>query len=401
MTVENAISSTGTSNASSPGVAQGEASPHISASGLSVGSEAAGAPPSSASLDGAGSTVVKPRTIKWYVVHARDYREYNEQLVAFGARLAEKTGGALTIDFVYSHIGAGWRDAAAERDGYARVAAGECDVSQLGVDTLGAKVISLPYIFRNYDHAEAVWRGPIGKKLLESIGTNSDGKLEALAFSYSGGFRALVGSRPVRRVEDVHGAKVMIEEGLSPDGDLLFELGANQADNTAENTPAAPRHLGDTVKRVSNLLATGGIELFSVEINGLAYAEQSGPISHTPLYISLTNHTMYATSIVANRQFLDSLEPGLRSVLIEETRKFAVAERQLSALLAARNLDAFEKLEGRTVVPVSEASRRAFAEAARPVLRKDASLTALIKEIHATGEIPLLASPAASAVSSA
>ncbi len=387
MTEDHANSDSGTSTASTPGGVE------EAAARLSVGAAAAGAGPHSASRDGAASPVAKTRTIKWYVVHARDYKEYNDQLRAFGASLAEKTHGALEIDFVYSHIGAGWRDAAAERDGYARVVAGECDVSQLGVDTLGAKVISLPYIFRNYDHAEAVWRGPIGKKLLEGIATYSEHKLEALAFSYSGGFRALVGSRPVQRVEDVNGAKVMIDEGLSPDGDLLFELGAVSAFESGERPPES-RHLGDTVKHVSDLLASGGIELFSVEINGLAYAEQSGPIRHAPLYISLTNHTMYATSIVANRAFLDSLDPDLRAILIEETRKFAVAERQLSALLAARNLDAFEKLPGRTVVPVSEASRRAFSEAARPVLRKDASLVAQIKEIHAAGEIPLLATSA-------
>jgi len=100
---------------------------------------------------------------------------------------------------------------------------------------------------------------------------------------------------------------------------------------------------------------------------------------------------------VANRDFLESLEPALRQVLAEETRKFAVAERQLSALLAVRNLDAFEKVPGRTVVPVSEASRRAFRDAARVVLRKYPAMAELIKEIHAAGEIPLLATAATAA----
>lgn len=383
MTVDHASSVPSSSIASTPAGVEGEARSSAS--------------PHPATPGGADASAVKPRTIKWYVVHARDYKEYNEQLVAFGARLAEKTNGALQVEFVYSTIGGGWRDIAAERDGYARVMSGEYDVSQLGVDTLGAKVITLPYIFRSYDHAEAVWRGPIGKKMLDGIAKYTDHKLEALAFSYSGGYRALVGSRPVQRVEDVKGAKVLVEEGLSPDGELLLELGANPAVANTESAPVADRHLGETVRRVSDLLSTGRLELFSVEINGLAYAEQFAPINHGPLYISLTDHTMYATSIVANRDFLESLEPALRQVLAEETRKFAVAERQLSALLAVRNLDAFEKVPGRTVVPVSEASRRAFRDAARVVLRKYPAMAELIKEIHAAGEIPLLATAATAA----
>ena len=60
-------------------------------------------------------------------------------------------------------------------------------------------------------------------------------------------------------------------------------------------------------------------------------------------------------------------------------------------------LDAFEKVPGRTVVPVSEASRRAFRDAARVVLRKYPAMAELIKEIHAAGEIPLLATAATAA----
>lgn len=333
--------------------------------------------------------------MRWYVVHARDYREYNEQLVAFGARLEALTGGALKVEFVYSRAGSGWRDSEAERDGYERVTAGEFDVSQLGVDTLGAKVINQPYVFRDYNHAEAIWRGPVGAKLMERIAEQSDNRLEAMAFSYSGGFRALVGTRPVRSAEDVKGAKVLFEDGLSPDLDLLVELGAVPAGQSPDENPVISRHLGETTRRISGLLAEGSVELFSVEINGLAYAEQSAPITHAPLFVSLTNHTMYATSIVANRAFLDSLDPELRRVLVEETRRFAVAERQLSALLAARNLDMFARVHGRTIVTVPEAALGPFREAGWATLRRHPTFAPMIKEIHAAGEIPLLTGAAA------
>jgi len=257
-------------------------------------------------------------------------------------------------------------------------------------------MIGYPYVFRSYDHAEAVWRGPVGKKILQTITTNSRNQIEALAFSYSGGFRALVGSKPVHSAADVCGAKVLTEQGLSPDTEFLTALGGIPAVENSESAPALSGDFAQATRHLSQLLADRRIELFSVEINGLAYAEQSAPIDHAPLYLSVTDHTMYVTSIVANRSFLDSLEPALRKLLLEETRWFAVAERQLSARLAVRNLEAFSKVFGRAVVELDEAARETFRDAAHAVFtRYPTWLSEAIKDIEDAGSIPLMSAPAA------
>jgi TRAP-type C4-dicarboxylate transport system substrate-binding protein len=340
----------------------------------------------------AATAAVGPRTVKWYVVHARDYEEYDDQLMAFGKQLGERTGGKLQVEFAHSEIGSGWRDRSAEKDGYARVANGESDVSQLGVDTLGAEVILYPQVFRNYDHAEAVWRGPVGQKLLDGISQRSEGKLEALAFSYSGGFRALVGSRAVQSVDDVKGAKIVVNgRGLSPDEELMIEMGAVPSVEANHDYPVDKDRVAATTKRVSAQLASGALDLFSVEINGLAYAQQSGPLDFKPLHVNVLNQSMYATSIVANAKFLASLDPELRAVFVEETRKFAVAERQLSAELAIRNLETFATKYGHKVVAFPPEARAKLLEAGKAVQRKHSQWAEVIKEIEATGEVPLLA----------
>ena len=281
--------------------------------------------------------------MRWFVVHARDYKEYNDQLLSFAQHLIDRTGGALKVEFTYGGIGSGWRDRAVELNGYEQVLAGKFDMSQVGADTLGAGVVTLPEVLRNDDHAEAVWRGPVGQKLLAGISKRSKGKLEALAFSYSGGFRALVGTRAIHGEKEIAGANVLVHgEALAPDEQFLVELGATASHTDAEEFPDDRQQIGNTVDRIAGTLAFKRTELFSVEINGLAYVEDKyRPLGVEPLYVNLANHSMYATSMVANATFLASLRPDLHQVLVEETRAFALAERRLSAELALKNLGLF------------------------------------------------------------
>lgn len=337
---------------------------------------------------------VEAQKVRWYVVHARDYKEYDDLLKTFVKRVSDRTKGALQIDISYSNVGSGWRDPQAEKNGHERILSGECDVSQLGVDTLGANVLLFPGLFRNYDHAEAVWRGEVGQELKQGIDQRSDGRLATLAFSYSGGYRALVGSRAIESTADVKGAKFFANANghLSPDEELLALLGGVAVPEEAyEDYPVDRAHAAATVKRLSDALASGKMDLFPVEINGLAYAELGNPIAFKPLHVNLTDHSMYATSIVARKEFLNRLKPELRQAFVEETERFALEERQLSARLALANLEVFKNQYGHKVVPLPVQAKEAFAAASRAVRAKHPEWAGLIAKIEAAGEIPLLA----------
>lgn len=71
------------------------------------------------------------------------------------------------------------------------------------------KVFDIPFLFRDFDHAEAVLEGEIGNEMLAELPDNG---LVGLAFGGMG-FRQLTNSvRPVRSAEDVKGLKIRTQQ---------------------------------------------------------------------------------------------------------------------------------------------------------------------------------------------
>ena len=68
-----------------------------------------------------------------------------------------------------------------------------------------AKVLLLPFLFRDYAHARAVLDGPIGQDILGRLPAHG---MVGLAWT-EGGFRDMANSkRPIRRPEDLKGLKL-------------------------------------------------------------------------------------------------------------------------------------------------------------------------------------------------
>ncbi|GLS38588.1 C4-dicarboxylate ABC transporter substrate-binding protein [Mesorhizobium tianshanense] len=71
------------------------------------------------------------------------------------------------------------------------------------------KVFDIPFLFRDFDHAEAVLNGPIGDKTLEGLPSNG---LVGLAFGGMG-FRQLTNNvRAVKEPSDVEGLKIRTQQ---------------------------------------------------------------------------------------------------------------------------------------------------------------------------------------------
>ncbi|RAI01849.1 C4-dicarboxylate ABC transporter substrate-binding protein [Acuticoccus sediminis] len=71
------------------------------------------------------------------------------------------------------------------------------------------KIFDIPFLFRDFDHAEAVLDGPTGGAILEDM---PDKGLVGLAFGGMG-FRELTNSvKPVKTVEDVKGLKIRTQQ---------------------------------------------------------------------------------------------------------------------------------------------------------------------------------------------
>ena len=85
------------------------------------------------------------------------------------------------------------------------------------------KVVSFPFLFKNFEQVDAVLDGPVGREVLDSL---KRAGFKGLCFSENG-FRNLTnGTRPVRTADDAHGLKIRVMESALHK-ELWKTLGAN------------------------------------------------------------------------------------------------------------------------------------------------------------------------------
>lgn len=312
-----------------------------------------------------------PKVVRWIVAHDRGNSFFTDLLNDFAARVEKKSGGSLKIEFIPSKAS----DTGLDRDAYDKVVSGEDDMSQLAAGLAGVPVFDQPGVFRNYAHAEAVFNGPVGKRLLDNVASDSQGRMQGFAFTYSGGYRILVGGAPVRSIDDLKGLRVRRQTSAAR---FMQGLGAKLVDLGPESRE----------KPITGVLS-GAIDLEETEINRLAIVQQDHPELVGKLhYINLTRHRMYVTAIVANEKFLAGLSEENRRMLTDEIQTLAVDERKLSVNLEARNLKALAA-SGATIVDLPASEHARFAAAAKTYMKKFPEMAAKIREIQAVADTQL------------
>ena len=133
---------------------------------------------------------------------------YGASATAMGEELAKRTNGKWTIkQFPANALGG-------EREMVEGLQIGTVDLVATSTGPVGNFVpdtllTDIPFLFRDYAHADAVLDGPIGQQILDQFPKNG---LVALAWGENG-FRNLTNSkRPVRTPEDARGLKVRTME---------------------------------------------------------------------------------------------------------------------------------------------------------------------------------------------
>ena len=331
------------------------------------------------SFSGAGNALADSaetdaRTIRWVVAHDRGSSPFLDLNKDFARRLTEKSGGKLKIEFIKSAA----PESALDEDAYAQVVEGKADMSQLAASGAKVHVFDMPFIFRNYDHAEAVFASPVGKKIVAEVAAASNGKIRGLAFTYSGGYRILVGKIALRSAADFKNARMRSSTSyLVP---FMQELGATPIDAGA---PSRERPIAG--------LVSGDLDLEETEINRLAIVEKEHPDLLKQIgFVNLTRHRMYVTAIVANEKFLASLSKKLRTLLVSEMQELAVAERKLSIDMEGRNLDLLTK-KGLHFVDYPKSELKALMTAGEVIHAQHPEMAGLIQEIRAIKEPARLA----------
>jgi TRAP-type C4-dicarboxylate transport system substrate-binding protein len=289
--------------------------------------------------------------IRWVLAH--DPSVAAEQSARnFAARIEKETGGDIHVQILKS---AEYNELVARRmtrdNLLADVAAGKVEMTQMYTAALSRynpKLLTLgnPYLFRDYDHAESVFEGPLGPELLALVPASSG--LRALGTTYSGGFGVFATKeRIVRRPADMKDLRLQMGrfpwlpsfvtllgvEPISAPPEAFVGLAQNDFADALETTVARFDEYGD---------------------------DRGAKI------VNLTNHFLLTTMIVVNEKFYQGLPAKHQRTL---TRLAQTSAREERALSIKANQDGRGNLERRGVkfIDLTDKERQAFAEALKPI----------------------------------
>lgn len=259
----------------------------------------------------------------------------------FGELVAEKTGGAVTVEVFPAAQLAGLRQ------GAEAVQIGTVDFVWTDFGTLASWVkpfgfVSLPFLFRDDAHTLAVFKGDVGKALGEEL--RSTLNIDALGYGIAG-FRVMATrDRAVNVPDDLKGLKIRVPE--VPVYVASFnKLGANP-------TPMA---WGE----VYTALQTGVIDAVENPSEGLVV----GKMQEVTKYAARTNHIMTDVNLVASTMVMDGLPENHRTA-VREAATIAVDEYNTASIAAGGKFwdELAAKLDAN-----AEPDREAFHKVLQPV----------------------------------
>jgi len=198
-----------------------------------------------------------------------------------------------------------------EREMIEAVQLGTQDLVNTSTGPLGnfvpeTKVVDIPFLFRDYDHARKVMDGPIGQDLLKKMQSKG---LIGLAWTENG-FRHMTNNkRPIVTAHDAAGLKVRtMENKVHMDGYKTFGL---------LPTPMAfPELFG--------ALQQGTVDGQENPIPVIL----SSKFSQVQKHLSLTGHVYSPAVLILSPRIWDKLTEPERKVFVEAAQKAAVAQRR-------------------------------------------------------------------------
>lgn len=226
-------------------------------------------------------------------------------------------------------------------------------------------VMDMPFLFRDHDHAAAVFEGEIGQSLLNSYGKNSN--LQGLAFTYSGGFRNLAMRENVEDLNDMKGTR--IRATANPVCQAIFEsIGAEPVQFDIE----------DLADRMEDGTVVGGESSWP-----RIYACRQNEVTSV---IYDTEHNLLTTNIIANKSWMQGLDADLQAKIKQAAIEAARHERIISVEDVDR-VGAKAKADGIEVVKLSRKEQESFRQVTDKVYEKFADyfspgLVNSIKTLH-------------------
>lgn len=276
-----------------------------------------------------------------------------------GKELSSRTGGRHTIRLF--HSGA----LGQELDTIEQTRVGAIDLNRINVALLASAIpelnaLGMPFLFRSEAHLYKALDGAIGTDILSSFATYG---FIGLAF-YDSGARSIYNSaRPVRKVTDMAGLSIRVQQSDLAEG-MINAMGAR----------ATTMAYGQVATALATKLVDGA------ENNWPSYVS-TGHYKAARFY-TLTEHSMAPEVLVMSKRAWDGLDAADRRAFVESAAESTRFMRsQWRAMEEASRRAAIA--EGNTVI--SEFDRQSFVDAMAPVYQKAAAnpgLSSFVKRIR-------------------
>ena len=233
-----------------------------------------------------------------------------------------------------------------EREMIEAVQLGTLDVVNTSTGPVGnfvpeVKIVDIPFLFRDYDHARKVMEGPIGQDILTKFPSKG---LVALAWTENG-FRHMTNNkRAIVKPADAAGLKMRtMENKVHMEGYRTFGI---------QPTPMA-------WPEVFGALQQGTVDGQENPIPVILAAK----FSQVQKHLSLTGHVYSPSLLISSVQLMNKLSEADRKIFLDAAKKASTAQRKKVNDDEAIGVAQLEK-EGMSVV--KSVDGQAFRDAMRP-----------------------------------
>ncbi|MBX6329947.1 MAG: TRAP transporter substrate-binding protein [Pseudolabrys sp.] len=280
-----------------------------------------------------------------------------------GKKLEAATGGRLAIA-MFPSMQLGGEKESIEQAQVGAIALARVSVGALGPVIEDLNVFNLPFLFRNTAHMEKVIDGPIGQELLERVTNNPKAGLVGLCWMDAGARSLYDTKKPIRTIADLKGMKFRVM-GNPMFVDMMNALGGNG-------------------------VAMGYDQVFNALQTGVVDGAENNPPSFVfdnhytvAKYYTLTEHLIVPEILVMSKKIWDGLSKDDQALIRKFAREAQLEERKLWNEYEQAAM-AKAKAAGVTIIPVSDADKKAYQEAVKPVWdRYGPKFADLIKRIQA------------------
>jgi len=257
------------------------------------------------------------------------------------------------------------RQLAEEKETIEQTRIGAIDLNRTNVAPIGslvpvANVLSLPFLFRSFEHLHRVLDQGIGQEILAQFQPHG---FVGLTF-YDSGARSIYNSvRPVRSLADMKGLRIRVQQS-SLMSDMIKALGADPVELPygQVSTGLSTRLIDGAENNWPSYVTTGHYKLAS--------------------YYTLTEHSMSPEVLVMSRPAWESLSGEDRDIFLEAAAKSNIFMRSLWTSLEERSR---QQARAAGNIIITDFDRKPFEEAMSVIYDKaatDADTQQLINRIR-------------------